>query len=231
MHADALEKVPTETCRFKNIFRRGDEKELIPLLISPEGLSVLVIGGGKVALRKCAHFEGADITVIAEETVPEIDNISSHIIKKKTTPSEVYEMMGGFDIIVAATDDAAMNSEIRDEAVRRGLYVNSAHGGGNIVIPSVLKRERYTVSVSTEGRLPVFPPFVIEELETFLDERFDLMYDVLTELRKMCAGKGTQPERSEFLRKAARDPEVNRLVRAGDKASALERAKTLGVPT
>lgn len=205
-------------------------KDLIPLLMSPDRLSVLIIGGGRVALRKCMHFKGARITVVAEETVPGIDAAADTVIRKRTAPSEVYDMMDGFDIIVAATNDAGMNSEIKDEAIRRGLYVNSAHGGGNVVIPSVLKKERYSVSVSTEGRLPVFPPFVVEELETFLDDRFDLMYDVLAELRKMCAGKGTQPERSEFLRKAARDPEVNRLVKAGDTASALERAKTLGVP-
>jgi siroheme synthase-like protein len=203
---------------------------VIPLLISPEGIRVLVVGGGQVALRKCIHFEGAEITLISEKTVPGIGDIVRTVIEKRTTTSEVEGMMRDFDIIVAATDDMSLNSEIRDRALSLGLYVNSAHGGGNVVIPSVLRRKGYTVSVSTEGKLPAFPPFVVGELETFLDERFDVMFDVLAELRRMCAGKGTQAERSEFLRKAARDPEVNRSVREGDAASALERAKTLGVP-
>ncbi|MDR1954744.1 MAG: hypothetical protein LBP82_02180 [Candidatus Methanoplasma sp.] len=204
--------------------------DLISLLISPEGLNVLVVGGGQVALRKCMHFEGADITVVSERTVPEIDDIAGTVIKKRTTSSEIKEMMTGFDLVVAATDDMRMNSEIRDEALRLGLYVNSAHGGGNVIIPSVLKRERYTVSVSTEGKLPAFPPFVIGELETFLDDRFDIMFDVLAGSRAICAGKGTQAERSEYLKRVAGDPEVNMFAKARDAGPAMKRAGELGVP-
>ncbi len=203
---------------------------MIPLLISPEGLRVLIIGGGKVALRKCLHFSGADITVVAEDVVPGIEAEAAAVIKKRVSASDVFAIMEDFDTIVAATDDPAMNSEIRDEGLRLGLYVNSAHGGGNMVIPSVLRRERYVVSVSTEGKLPAFPPYVIEELDIFLDERFDAMFDVLACSRSMCAGKGTQPERTEFLRRVARDPEVNRLARSGDTETALKRAKELGAP-
>ncbi|MDR2698962.1 MAG: hypothetical protein LBB30_04735 [Candidatus Methanoplasma sp.] len=203
---------------------------MIPLLISPEGLKVLVVGGGPVALRKCTHFSGAEITVVSEEITEGIEDVARTIIRKRTTSREISGMMDGFGIIVAATNDAAMNSEIRDEALRRGLRVNSAHGGGNVVIPSVLRRDGYTVSVSTEGRLPVFPPFAVRELDAFLDERFDIMFGVLSESRRMCAGKGTQAERAEFLRKVACDPVVDGFVRTGDAGSAMERVKELGVP-
>jgi len=95
--------------------------KMIPLLISPESLKVLVVGGGKVALRKCMHFHGAKITVVSEETLPEIESIAAAVIKKRTTVSEIGVMMDRFDIIVAATDDAVLNSEINDEAKRLGI--------------------------------------------------------------------------------------------------------------
>ena len=152
---------------------------MVPVLVSPERLRILVIGGGNVALRKCRHFEGAEITVIAENAVPEMDSVSERVIRKRTDAGELRGMMGCFDIIVAATDDIALNSEIRDSALAAGLYVNSAHGGGNIVIPSVLRRDGYTVSVSAEGRLPAFPPFAVRELDEILDGRFDGMFAVL----------------------------------------------------
>jgi siroheme synthase-like protein len=192
-------------------------------------MRVLVIGGGKVALRKCIHFDGADITVIAENIIPEIESIAGSVIKKRTSSSEVSELMKGFDITVAATDDPVLNSEIRDEALRRDLYINSAHGGGNVVIPSVLRRNGYLVSVSSAGKLPAFPPYLVEELNTFLDGRFDIMFDILYESRKMCAGKGTQPQRADFLRRVSHDPEIDKYARAGDLASAVERARTLWV--
>jgi siroheme synthase (precorrin-2 oxidase/ferrochelatase) len=176
------------------------------------------------------HFAGAVITVVSEEVIPEINSIAGSVIKKRVTSEDISLMMEDFDIIVAATNDADLNGKIRDRALLRGLYINSAHGGGNVVIPSVLRRERYTVSVSTEGKIPAFPPFVIGELNGFLDKRFDAMFDVLAESRKMCAGRGTQADRSEFLRRVTVDAEVGRLVRAGDVSSAVERAKKLGVP-
>jgi len=203
---------------------------MIPLLVSPDGLRVLVVGGGPVALRKCMHFEGADITVIAEKTMEGIEDVAKDVIKKRATVREICEMMDDFDITIMATDNETMNSEIRDCALSQGLYVNSAHGGGNILIPSVLDRERYLVTVSTNGKLPAFPPFVVEELETFLDGRFDAMYDILFEARIMCAGKGTQKKRSEFLKRVAHDPEVRRYAADGDVLSATERVKELGVP-
>jgi siroheme synthase-like protein len=206
------------------------QQKMIPLLISSARLKVLVIGGGKVALRKCMHFAGADITVVSETFLEEIEGLSKIMIRKRITPQEVYGMLKDFDIIVTATNDAALNAEIKDEALRLGLYVNSAHGGGNVVIPSVLKRSGYVVSVSTEGRLPAFPPFVVEELETFLDEGFDNMFSVLSESRNICAGKGTQPERSEYLKRVAHDPDVRRLARSGKVTEAIEKAKELGVP-
>jgi siroheme synthase-like protein len=205
--------------------------KMVPLLISPERLKVLVIGGGKVALRKCIHFAGADITAVSETFLTEMEDLSKVLIRKKITPQEVYGMLKDFDIVVTATNDVSLNAEIRDEALRSGLYVNSAHGGGNIVIPSVLKRDGYVVSVSTEGRLPAFPPFVIGELESFLDEGFDNMFTVLLESRNICAGKGTQPERSDFLRRVANDPDVRMLARSGNVGDAIERAKQLGVPS
>ncbi|MDR1691091.1 MAG: hypothetical protein LBR42_04530 [Candidatus Methanoplasma sp.] len=203
---------------------------MIPLLISSEKLKVLVIGGGPVALRKCMHFEGADITVISEDVVPGIENIATAVIKKRTDPAEIEGMMESYDIIVAATNDPSMNLEIKDRALKLGRYVNSAHGGGNVVIPSVLRRGGYSVSVSTEGKLPAFPPFMVEELEKLLNGRFDTMFSVLLESRNMCSGKGTQPERADFLRRVAHDPEVNRLAEAGDTASAMRRVLELGVP-
>jgi len=203
---------------------------MIPLFVAPEGLKVLVVGGGPVALRKCMHFEGADITVIAEKTLPEIERVAKEVIKKRTTATEISGMMKDFDITVAATDDMELNSRISDHGLNKGLYVNSAHGGGNILIPSVLDREKYTITVSTNGKLPAFPPFVVEELDSLMDGRFDAMYDILFEARAMCAGKGTQKERSEFLRKVSHDPDVKRSAIKGDVSSAMRRVKELGVP-
>ena len=46
-----------------------------PIYLSPGNRKVVVFGGGKVALRKCLHFEGFHIRVIAKEILPELQKI------------------------------------------------------------------------------------------------------------------------------------------------------------
>ena len=44
-----------------------------PILLSPGDRLVTVFGGGKVALRKCRHFEGFRIRVVSPEVLPELE--------------------------------------------------------------------------------------------------------------------------------------------------------------
>ena len=199
--------------------------DLVPLFVSVGDMHVTVFGGGPVALRKCKHFEGADITVVALEVIPGIKEAVSEIVISKA--EDAMYLISRSDIVVAATSDKELNDKIKDAALLRGKHVNSAHGGGDILIPSVLKRKGYAVAVSSLGTVPAFPPYVVEELEAFLGEKFDLMFDVISLIRDECRNMWTQPMRSKFLRNVLHDPSVLSYVNEGKKGLAIERAKRM----
>ncbi len=200
-----------------------EKVQMSPIFLTPRGRKVTVFGGGRVALRKCQHFEGFSITVVAPEILPELEAVADKAIRAEVDPSTAGGYMEGADIVVAATSDHALNDSIRDISMSKGIMTNSAHGGGDLLIPSVLKREGYTVTVSSEGRVPAFPPYVVRMLDGFLDESYDRMLELLMRIRSAIREKvATQPARADFLARVLDDSEVWDLLRAGDIDSAYD---------
>lgn len=194
-----------------------------PIVLSPGNRLVTVFGGGNVALRKCRHFEGFRIRVIADHILPELRELADEVVETSVDPSTAEGYMEGSDIVVAATSDHALNDSIRDISMSRGIMTNSAHGGGDVLIPSTLKRDGYTITVSSEGRVPAFPPYVIQRIDEFLDPSYDRMLELLMMLRAEIRTKvPTQPERARFLADVLADGDIWDLLGDGDVGSAFE---------
>lgn len=187
-----------------------------PILLSPRNRLVTVFGGGRVALRKCRHFDGFRIRVIAEEVMPELRDIAEEVFIDSIDRDNVLRYIEGSDIVVAATSVHSLNDMIRDTSMSRGIMTNSAHGGGDVLIPSTIHRDGWTVCVSSEGRVPAFPPYVIERIDEMLDPSYDEMLALLVELRKDIRDRiDTQPKRAEFLANVLADAEIWDLLREG----------------
>lgn len=200
-----------------------DKVLMSPIVLSPGNRLVIVFGGGNVALRKCRHFEGFRIRVIADHILPELRELADEVVETSVDPSTAEGYMEGSDIVVAATSDHALNDSIRDISMSRGIMTNSAHGGGDVLIPSTLKRDGYTITVSSEGRVPAFPPYVIQRIDEFLDPSYDRMLELLMMLRAEIRTKvPTQPERARFLADVLADGDVWDLLGDGDVGSAFE---------
>lgn len=200
-----------------------DKVLMSPIVLSPGNRLVTVFGGGNVALRKCRHFEGFRIRVIADHILPELRELADEVVETSVDPSTAEGYMEGSDIVVAATSDHALNDSIRDISMSRGIMTNSAHGGGDVLIPSTLKRDGYTITVSSEGRVPAFPPYVIQRIDESLDPSYDRMLELLMMLRAEIRTKvPTQPERARFLADVLADGDVWDLLGDGDVGSAFE---------
>ena len=202
-----------------------DEKSILmsPIYLSPGKRRIVVFGGGKVALRKCQHFEGFHIKVISKEILPELRQIADETVETDIDPETAGKWMDGADIVIAATSVHELNNAIRDISLSKGIMTNSAHGGGDVLIPSVLKRPGYSVTVSSEGRVPAFPPYVVRALDNFLDSSYDSMLDLLVRVRPVIKQKiATQPERAQFLADILENEDVWKLLRENKEEEAYE---------
>ena len=104
------------------------ERAYFPLFIDLTGKKILVAGGGAIALRRVRTLLrfGADIHVIAPEFCEEMERLEKE--KKITAKHREYRSgdIDGMQIVLAATDDRAVNRRIREDCQSAGIMVNVA---------------------------------------------------------------------------------------------------------
>ena len=95
-----------------------------PMFVQLKNKKCLVIGGGRIALRKIEvlkDFE-ADVTVIAPEMIPQIRQIDKIRRIFRTFMEEDFKEA---ELVVAATNDQKVNSEISKICMQRKIPVNA----------------------------------------------------------------------------------------------------------
>ena len=158
-----------------------------PIFVEMRGRKVLLVGGGHVALEKIGKLveSEADVTVVAPELTPEvrafIDDGSARLEERAFRAGDTE----GFDLVMIATDDGAINREVADEARSRGIWVNAADDVANcdFILPGVARRGRLAIATSTGGSSPALARWLRERMEEFLTDDVVALGDVLAELR------------------------------------------------
>ena len=104
---------------------------LFSIELNLEGRNVLVVGGGRIALRKVKTLlpTGARITVVAPQFDPEFDALKSgeqvSLIVLKNRPYEPLDLRGIFMVFIC-TDQPAVNAQVSNDARARRILVNNA---------------------------------------------------------------------------------------------------------
>ncbi|MCY7904925.1 precorrin-2 dehydrogenase [Bacillus inaquosorum] len=160
---------------------------MLPLHISLEKKKVVIAGGGSIALRrlKTVLSEGADITLVSPDVEPEIKEMADNRrIRWISRTIEKEDCLDAF-LIIAATDNAAVNKEIAQTALPFQL-VNCVSDAelGNVYIPKIVKRGHVTVSVSTNGASPKHTKELAEKVNELIDGDFVAEVDRLYHVRR-----------------------------------------------
>ena len=97
---------------------------LFSIELNLEGRNVLVVGGGRIALRKVKTLlpTGAHITVVAPQFDPEFTTIPSIVLKSR--PYEPLDLRGIFMVFIC-TDKPAVNAQVSNDARARRILVNN----------------------------------------------------------------------------------------------------------
>jgi siroheme synthase-like protein len=192
-----------------------------PVLLSLTGRPCLVVGGGPVAARKARGLlaAGADVTVVAPEISPEVEAIGVHVERRAYQRGDV----AGFRLVIAATDDPAVNGAVYDDADAAGIWVNAADDPGtcSFTLPAVLRRGDLTVSVSTAGHSPALARWLRDQIGEELGPEYEVLLRLLAERREALRSNGTPTEGMNW--QDAIDSGMLDLVREGRLAEARER--------
>lgn len=144
----------------------------LPAFLDIAGRPCLVIGGGEVAARKIALLEraGGRVHVTSPELVPSLSRGVAAGRIRHLSDTFIPEQMDGHAVVIAATDDRALNARVSWEARQRGIPVNVVDDPTlcSFQVPAIVDRAPVLIAVSTGGTSPVLARWIRRRIESFL---------------------------------------------------------------
>jgi len=174
-------------------------QKLYPINLNIQGRQCLVIGGGGVALRKVRGLldAGSHVHVISPEIAPEIEDLPVQIDRRPFVESDV----DGAALVIAATDDEAVNTSAAHAARERGIPVNVADVPElcSFFLPAVVRRGGLAISVSTSGASPALARTIRQALEKQFGPEYADYLELLDASRKRILENVRSPEKRRAI--------------------------------
>lgn len=154
---------------------RAHSSNLFSIELNLEGRNVLVVGGGRIALRKVKTLlpTGARITVVAPQFDPEFSHVIASGAKQSmvtmfSRPYATDDLRGIFMVFIC-TDKPDINAQVSNDARARRILVNNAcdYLDGDFIVPARMDfGENIAVTVSTQGRAPSLAKKLKQKIQT-----------------------------------------------------------------
>ncbi|GAJ15441.1 unnamed protein product, partial [marine sediment metagenome] len=159
-----------------------------PVFINMRGRSCIVVGGGKVALRKISDLleTGANVTVVAETPDPIIEDLAQKgnikLFRRLFKPEDIENAF----LVFTATDDDSVNAEIAGIAKKYGALVNVVDNPQycDFFTGAVVKRGPLRIAISTSGCSPGIAAEIRRELNELYGESFASFLQTVGEMRQ-----------------------------------------------
>ena len=199
---------------------------MIPLYHDFTNATVLVVGGGTVGARKALRFcSEARVAVLspnfderlleAAEAAEEASSGSVELVRAAPSPSTVSGWIERLSpaLVVAATDDEAVNEAAETAALATGALVNrtdvsGARDPGSVVVPATVDDDPVRVAISTGGQSPALAKVLRQRIESAIDGAGEMAL-LSGELRTALADAGVAPaDRRTAIRRVVRSPAV-----------------------
>ena len=162
--------------------------DYLPIFLKVEGRSCLVVGGGKVAARKVAllHRAGASITTVSPVLCNELRTLLEQGVITHVARDFQDEDLDDAVLVIAATDDEAVNRRVSELARSRRIPVNVVDSPDlcSFIMPSIIDRSPVQIAVSTGGASPVLARLLRSRLESFIPAAYGRLAKLVDEYRQ-----------------------------------------------
>lgn len=172
---------------------------LYPIFLKLEELSVLIIGGGNIALEKLQSVLGnsprARIKLVAKEINDQVKDLKQNypnltLHERSYTDND----FNSADIAIVAVNDIILAEQIRSRAHQNNTLVNIADKPGlcDFYLGSIVRKGDLKIAVSTNGKSPTVAKRLREILtEIIPDEEMDGLLNNMQHIRNQLQGDFT----------------------------------------
>lgn len=163
------------------------EASMLPIALRPDGRRAVIAGGGSVASRKAELLAAAGFPLFV--VAPRIDSRVREIVDRAggDAAERAYDSsdVAGAALIVAATNDDAVNARIVADARAAGILVCDASDGerGDFTMPAVLRAGSLTIAVDSGGSAPAFSKRITAELAQRFGPEYGRAAETLARMR------------------------------------------------
>lgn len=206
--------------------------DYLPIFVKLRGRGSVVIGGGEVALRKVGMLLKADanVTVVAPELCAEL--AESMARGEITHVSARFEpaQLDGAQLVIAATDDEAVNRAVSEAAQARNIPVNVVDAPAlcTFVVPSVVDRSPIVIAISSGGKAPVLARLVRARLETLIPATYGRLAVLAAEFREQVKARfASMQKRRIFWENVFQGPIAERVFSGQEDAARREIGEAL----
>lgn len=179
---------------------------LYPVYLKLDHKLCLVVGGGKVAERKVRSLLecGAVVRVVSPEVTPHIKQWHNQegleLWQREYQPQDLEDVF----LVFAATNQSKVNQRIAEDCRIRNLPVNVVDDpeGCSFTVPSVIRRGKLSIAVSTGGASPLLAAKIRRQLEQHFGPEYGEFLEILSDLRQRVLSEVAEIEdRQDIYRK------------------------------
>ena len=176
--------------------------DFLPVFLDIRERPCLVVGGGPVAARKVALLTraGGQVTVVAPALCDELqrrldDGAIRHLARQFEDPD-----LDASVLVIAATDDQAINRRVSELARARNLPVNVVDQPElcSFIMPSIIDRSPVQVAVSTGGASPVLARLLRARLESYVPAAYGRLAKLVESFRDQVKRRFAPEQRRQF---------------------------------
>ncbi len=173
--------------------------KLYPIFLKLEELSLLMIGGGNIALEKLesilVNSPATQIKLVAKEINAEIKDLPSRfpnlkLYERAYTEADFIDI----DLAIVAVNDIHLAVQIKNNAHKNNILVNIADKPAlcDFYLGSIVRKGNLKIAISTNGKSPTVAKRLREILtETIPDEEMDGLLDNMQNIRNQLKGDFT----------------------------------------
>ncbi|MEN7341890.1 MAG: siroheme synthase CysG [Pseudomonadota bacterium] len=165
--------------------------EYLPIFMKLQGREAVVVGGGTIASRKAELIakSGANMTIVSETFSPAMQAAASRHGFRCITKSFSEGDIDHAHLVVAATDDEAVNAAVQRAAADRRIPVNVVDAPElcSFIMPAIVDRSPMVIAISSGGRSPVLARYLRSWLERTIPTRLASLGDLFGRFRAKVA--------------------------------------------
>lgn len=177
----------------------------------------LVVGGGDVALRKVRALlrAGARVTVNAPELCAGLQALLEHDRLQHAVRTFDATLIRDNLLIIAATNDPAVNQQVADAAGDQLKLCNVVDNGAasGFIMPSLVDRSPIVIAVSSGGQAPMLARIVRQQIDDWLPARIGQLAEWVARWREPVQQRSaTHNERVAFWQRILDGPAAKSLL-------------------